>query len=61
MKYLAIHFHFVRERVARCEFEVDWVKLSRMLADMFTKVLGPQKLKEMCKLIGLGVYGKMGH
>jgi hypothetical protein len=31
-----------------------------MLVDLFTKAHGLQKLKKMCMLIGLGVYGKMG-
>jgi hypothetical protein len=60
MKYLEIHFQFEREQVARREFEVDWDNSSCMLVDLLTKAHGPQKLKEMCMLIGLVVYGKMG-
>ena len=57
MKYLDIHFHFVRERIALGDIEVRWVDTKRMLADMFTKALGLQLLKDMCGLIGLGGEG----
>ena len=53
-KYLRVHFHYVRERVASGEVEVQWVETVRMLADMFTKPLGGTKLKEMSRMLGLG-------
>jgi hypothetical protein len=52
-KYLEIHFHYVRERIAAGDVKVEWVSTSQMLADMFTKALGPQKLREMSAAIGL--------
>jgi hypothetical protein len=52
-KYLQIHFHYVRERIAMGDIKVEWVSTSQMLADMFTKALGLQKLSEMSAAIGL--------
>jgi hypothetical protein len=52
-KYLEIHFHYVRERIAAGDVKVEWASTSQMLADMFTKALGPQKLREKSAAIGL--------
>jgi hypothetical protein len=52
-KYLDIHFHYVRERIQKGEIVVEWVDTNSMLADAFTKPLGPLKLKKFCSDIGL--------
>ena len=44
----------MRERVQQGVLRVEWVQTDRMVADMFTKQLGPTKLKAMCEKIGLG-------
>jgi hypothetical protein len=38
-KYLSVHFHYVRERVACGDLVINWVDSGRILADFFTKQL----------------------
>jgi hypothetical protein len=52
-KYLDIHFHYVRERIQKGEIVVEWAGTNSMLADAFTKPLGPLNLKKFCSDIGL--------
>jgi hypothetical protein len=40
-KYLAIHYHHVREKIERGELEVHWLGTSQNVADLFTTALVP--------------------
>jgi hypothetical protein len=52
-KYLAVHWHSVRERLEKDTIQVEWVATDNSTADLFTKPLGPQKLRMFSDEIGL--------
>jgi hypothetical protein len=52
-KYAEIHAHYVRERVAKGEIEVEQVRTENQLADVFTKALVPVLHKKACVELGL--------
>jgi hypothetical protein len=47
----------MKQSLASCECELEWVNSNRMLPGMFTKALGLQK----GDVQGLGVNEQMGH
>ena len=52
-KHIEIGHHFVRERVARKEVEVKFVRTDQQIADVLTKPLPAPKLEEMRKALGV--------
>jgi hypothetical protein len=52
-KYLAVHWHLVRERHEENIVQVEWVATDNNTADLFTKPLGPQKLRKFSDEMGL--------
>lgn len=52
-KHIAVHHHFVRERVARKELIFTYISTDKMVADSLTKALSEQRFSA-CR-IGMGV------
>jgi hypothetical protein len=50
-KHIDIRYHFLRERVAAKEVEVEHVPTEKNIADIFTKNLGPSTLWKLLDLI----------
>jgi hypothetical protein len=50
-KHIDIRYHFLRERVAAKEVEVEHVPTERNIADIFTKNLGPSTLWKLLDLL----------
>ena len=48
-----MHYHFVRERVLSGEVELQYVPTDRQTADIFTKPLGLDKLRQFSGALGL--------
>ena len=48
-----MHYHFVRERVLSGEVELLYVPTDRQTADIFTKPLGLDKLRQFSGALGL--------
>jgi hypothetical protein len=52
-KHIEVHYHFVRVRVLSGEVELTHVPTNRQIADMFTKPLGLDKLRQFSGALGL--------
>jgi hypothetical protein len=52
-KHIEVHCHFVRERVLSGEVELQYVPTDRQIADIFTKPLGLDKLRQFSGALGL--------
>ena len=52
-KHIEVHYHFVRERVLSGEIELQFVSTDRHNADIFTKPLGLDKLRQFSGALGL--------
>jgi hypothetical protein len=52
-KYLALHWHFVHERVFRKDLELEWIQSDDNVSDMFTKALGGVLFRKHCAALGL--------
>ena len=52
-KHIEVHYHFVRERVLSGEVELQYVPTDRQNADIFTKPLGLDKLRQFSTALGL--------
>jgi hypothetical protein len=52
-KHIEVHYHFVRERVLSDEVELTHVPPNRQIADIFTKPLGLDKLRQFSGVLGL--------
>jgi hypothetical protein len=48
-----VHCHFVRERVLSGEVELTYVSTNRQIAQIFTKALGLDKLRQFSGALGL--------
>jgi hypothetical protein len=53
-KHIEIDYHFVRERVARKQLNVQFISINDQLADGFTKTLSIEKLKRFQCGLNLG-------
>jgi hypothetical protein len=53
MKHIEVHYHFVRERILSGEVELKHVPTNRQIADIFTKALGLDKLRQFLGALGL--------
>ncbi len=45
-KHIEVHYHFIREKVLAKEIDFIHVGIEDQVADIFTKVLGTDKLKK---------------
>jgi hypothetical protein len=52
-KHIEVHYHFVRERVLSGEVELRHVPTDRQVANIFTKALGLDKLRQFSSALGL--------
>jgi hypothetical protein len=52
-KHIEVHYLFVRERVLSGEVELQYVLTDRQKADIFTKPLGLDKLRQFSSALGL--------
>jgi hypothetical protein len=52
-KHIEVNYHFVRERVLSGEVELQYVPTDRQTADIFTKPLGLDKLRQFSGALGL--------
>jgi hypothetical protein len=52
-KHIKVHYHFVHERVLSGEVELQYVPTDRQMADIFTKPLGLDKLRQFSGALGL--------
>jgi hypothetical protein len=52
-KHIEVHYHFVRERVLSGEVELQYVPTDLQTADIFTKPLGLDKLRQFSGALGL--------
>jgi hypothetical protein len=52
-KHIEVHYHFVREHVLSGEVELQYVPTDRQTADVFTKPLGLDKLRQFSGALGL--------
>jgi hypothetical protein len=52
-KHIEVHYHFVREQVLFGEVELTHVLTNRQIADIFTKALGLDKLRQFSGAPGL--------
>mgnify|MGYP000715808280 CR=1 FL=1 len=52
-KDIEVHYHFVRERVLSGEVDLMYVPTDRQNADIFTKPLGLDKLRQFSGALGL--------
>jgi len=49
-KHIKVHYHFIREKVLAKEIDLIHVSTEDQVADIFTKVLGTDKLKKFRKM-----------
>jgi hypothetical protein len=52
-KHIEVHYHFVHERILSGEVELQHVPMDRQIADIFTKPLGLDKLRQFSGALGL--------
>jgi hypothetical protein len=52
-KHIEVHYHFVQERVLSGDIELTYVPTNRQIADIFTKPLGLDKLRQFSGALGL--------
>ena len=52
-KHIEVHYHFIREHVLSGEIELQYVPTDRQTADIFTKPLGLDKLRQFLCALGL--------
>jgi hypothetical protein len=52
-KHIEVHYHFVQERVLSGEVELKYVPTDRQVADIFTKSLGLDNLRQFSGALGL--------
>ena len=53
-KHIEVHYHFIRERVLDGDIDLTYVRTDEHVADIFTKVLGAEKLRRRFRAM-LGV------
>jgi hypothetical protein len=51
-KHIEVHYHFIREKVLTKEIDLILVSTKDQVANIFTKVLGTDKLKKFQKMLG---------
>jgi hypothetical protein len=51
-KHIEVHYHFIREQILSGEVELTHVSTNRQIADIFTKPLGLDKLRQFSRALG---------
>ena len=52
-KHIEVRHHFLRDHVAKCDFELIFIETSKQLADIFTKSLSEDKFCSICRELGM--------
>jgi len=52
-KHIEVHYHFIREKNLAKEIDLIHVSTENQVANIFTKVLGTDKLKKFQKMFGV--------
>ena len=52
-KHIEVHYHFVRERVLDGNIDLTYVRTDEQVADIFTKALGAEKLRQFRAILGV--------
>jgi hypothetical protein len=52
-KHIEVHYHFIREKVLTTEIDLIHVSTENQVVDIFTKVLGTDKLRKFRKMFGV--------
>ena len=52
-KHIEVHYHFLRERVLSGEEKLRYVQTDRQVANIFTKLLGSDKLQHFTEMLGV--------
>ncbi len=52
-KHIEVHYHFIKEKVLAKEIDLIHVNTENQVVDIFTKVLGIDKLKKFRKMLGV--------
>ncbi len=52
-KHIEVHYHFIKEKVLTKEIDLIYVSTENQVADIFTKALGTDKLKNFRKMLGV--------
>jgi hypothetical protein len=55
MKHIAIHYHFIQEKVDTREIELEYVLTNAQVADALTKALSREKHERFIGGMGIGV------
>ena len=45
-KHIKVHYHFIQEKVLSGEIDLEYVNTKEQVADIFTKALGAEKLRQ---------------
>jgi hypothetical protein len=53
MKHIEVHYPFIREKVLAGEIDLIYVSTEDQVVDIFTKVLGPEKHRRFCSMLGV--------
>jgi hypothetical protein len=52
-KHIELHYQFIREKILTKEIDLIHVNIENQVANIFTKVLGIDKLKKFRKMLGV--------
>ena len=52
-KHIEVHYHFIRERVLDGDIDLTSVRTDEQVADIFTKALGAEKLRQFRSMLGV--------
>jgi hypothetical protein len=52
-KHIEVHYHFIREKVLAGEIDLIYVNTKDQVVDIFTKVLGVEKHRRFCSMLGV--------
>jgi hypothetical protein len=55
MKHIAIHYHFIQEKVDAREIELEYVPTNAQVADALMKALSREKHEQFIGGMGIGV------
>src|SRR5579864_7908671 len=57
-KHIDIQYHFVRNCVEDGTLHLEYCPTEDMVADGLTKALGPERLRKLARMMGMGVWQK---
>jgi hypothetical protein len=52
-KHIEVHYHFIKEKIIGKKINFIHVSIENQVADIFTKVLGTNKLRKFRKMLGV--------